>query len=591
MWSQWPWVSSTSRTPSALQSSSRRSCSLAASSSTASPVSLAPQHVHVVVHRADHDLVDLGLRVLVVQGLRRHAQQARGGGCRSAFVRIQLEQCWFGLISRRASRSSGRSQHRCAPTSGRVGCPGRSAAPGPRAGGSARREHAHGAARLRRAARRGPRRDASTTRRGRPRVGRRAGSCARPGSWSLLRSQSRSGGRGDAAAERAGAARGARRVRRPRGARRDPGGGERGVQRRPPRADRAPARSSRPSYSGIAGRRSSATRRRRAISLRELSPALERSERRGDREPTARCASAGSRGCSATSATRFRRATTPPTCAGSRRSSRPTRRTARRRSACRRSTALGFDLTAQPNIKLDLDDRPQKSPRACVIASDPPKVVHLITRAQGGLHDYQAFLHEAGHALHYARLRPGAAVHLPPHLARPRADRDLLVHRRGDLARARMARAVLRALAPSRRGRTPRRRRSSRRCSTAATRRSCATSSTSGRGSTTDGGDADVYERLLTEATGIRYRRDNYLSRHGRRLLLGRLPARVDPLGAAAPPPRRRGRRGLVAQPARPASCCASSSARGRSRRARRSPAGIGFDPLDTKPLLHEIGA
>jgi hypothetical protein len=34
----------------------------------------------------------------------------------------------------------------------------------------------------------------------------------------------------------------------------------------------------------------------------------------------------------------------------------------------------------------------------------PPGVVHLITRAQGGLHDYQAFLHEAGHALHYAGL-------------------------------------------------------------------------------------------------------------------------------------------------------------------------------------------
>jgi len=62
---------------------------------------------------------------------------------------------------------------------------------------------------------------------------------------------------------------------------------------------------------------------------------------------------------------------------------------------------LGFDLISSPNIRLDLDDRPQKSPRACVIASDPPRVVHLITRAQGGLHDYQAFLHEAGHALHY----------------------------------------------------------------------------------------------------------------------------------------------------------------------------------------------
>jgi hypothetical protein len=69
-------------------------------------------------------------------------------------------------------------------------------------------------------------------------------------------------------------------------------------------------------------------------------------------------------------------------------------------------SSLGFDLAANDRIKLDLDDRPQKSPRACVIASDPPAVVHLITRAQGGLHDYQAFLHEAGHALHYAGLDP-----------------------------------------------------------------------------------------------------------------------------------------------------------------------------------------
>ena len=71
--------------------------------------------------------------------------------------------------------------------------------------------------------------------------------------------------------------------------------------------------------------------------------------------------------------------------------------------------ALGFDMAAIPNIRLDLEDRPQKSPRACVIASDPPNVVHLITRAQGGLADYQSFMHEAGHALHYAGVDP----HLP----------------------------------------------------------------------------------------------------------------------------------------------------------------------------------
>jgi DNA-binding response OmpR family regulator len=69
-------------------------------------------------------------------------------------------------------------------------------------------------------------------------------------------------------------------------------------------------------------------------------------------------------------------------------------------------SALGFDLAASTNIKLDLDDRPQKAPRACVIPSDPPRIVHLITRAQGGLHDYQAFLHEAGHALHYGGVDP-----------------------------------------------------------------------------------------------------------------------------------------------------------------------------------------
>ncbi len=67
-------------------------------------------------------------------------------------------------------------------------------------------------------------------------------------------------------------------------------------------------------------------------------------------------------------------------------------------------SALGFDM-ATTTIQLDLDDRPQKAPRACVIASDPPRVVHLITRAQGGLHDYQAFLH-ARAGLAFAPLRP-----------------------------------------------------------------------------------------------------------------------------------------------------------------------------------------
>ena len=79
---------------------------------------------------------------------------------------------------------------------------------------------------------------------------------------------------------------------------------------------------------------------------------------------------------------------------------------ARSTSVLATTLALGFDMTAIPNIRLDLEDRPQKSPRACVIPSNPPEVVHLITRAQGGLSDYQAFMHEAGHALHYAGVDP-----------------------------------------------------------------------------------------------------------------------------------------------------------------------------------------
>jgi len=68
--------------------------------------------------------------------------------------------------------------------------------------------------------------------------------------------------------------------------------------------------------------------------------------------------------------------------------------------------AMGFDLESEQGIRPDLEDRPQKAPRACVIPTDPPRLVHLITRAQGGLHDYEAFLHEAGHALHYAGCDP-----------------------------------------------------------------------------------------------------------------------------------------------------------------------------------------
>jgi hypothetical protein len=67
---------------------------------------------------------------------------------------------------------------------------------------------------------------------------------------------------------------------------------------------------------------------------------------------------------------------------------------------------LGFDLEGDSRIRTDLEDRPQKTPRPAVIAPDPPTVVYLITRPVGGLQDYRGFLHEAGHALHFAGCDP-----------------------------------------------------------------------------------------------------------------------------------------------------------------------------------------
>jgi hypothetical protein len=172
---------------------------------------------------------------------------------------------------------------------------------------------------------------------------------------------------------------------------------------------------------------------------------------------------------------------------------------------------LGFDLAAKSNIKLDLDDRPQKSPRACVIASDPPSVVHLITRAQGGLHDYQAFLHEAGHALHYG----GVDASLPYTFRRISRDHALTEiysyiveaisrepgwHARhfglSDERAAENAEATvfLEAL-------LFRRYEAKLRYELGFWSRFAS-----------DGGTPEGYEEFLTEATGIRYRSDGYLS-------------------------------------------------------------------------------
>ena len=173
--------------------------------------------------------------------------------------------------------------------------------------------------------------------------------------------------------------------------------------------------------------------------------------------------------------------------------------------------ALGFDLEQQPNIRLDLEDRPQKSPRACVIASDPPKVVHLITRAQGGLHDYQAFLHEAGHALHYGGCDP-ALPYTFRRISRDHALTEIYSYIVEAISREPGWHELHFGLSESEAHENAeatvfleallfRRYEAKLRYELDFWGRFA-----------DDGGDPEVYERLLTDATGIRYRRDNYLS-------------------------------------------------------------------------------
>ena len=248
---------------------------------------------------------------------------------------------------------------------------------------------------------------------------------------------------------------------------------------------------------------------------------------------------------------------------------------------------LGFDIENIAGIRLDLDDRPQKSPRACVIASDPPRVVHLITRAQGGLHDYQAFLHEAGHALHYAGCDP-ALPYTFRRISRDHAlteiysyiveaiSREPAWHAEhfglSDEEASENAEATifLEALLYRRYtaklqfelefwGRFP-----------------------------DDGGTPDGYSERLTSATGIHYPRDNYLTDMDAGFysadylrawirsaqLRSYLVAEVGEDWWQRPETGER-LRGLFLEGTRPTS--------------EEIAARIGFDPLDTAPLLHEL--
>jgi hypothetical protein len=64
--------------------------------------------------------------------------------------------------------------------------------------------------------------------------------------------------------------------------------------------------------------------------------------------------------------------------------------------------ALDIDLRVQANVKLDIETRPNKSPRAFCAPVSVPNEVYLVIAPRGGHDDYAALFHEGGHTEHYA---------------------------------------------------------------------------------------------------------------------------------------------------------------------------------------------
>jgi hypothetical protein len=67
---------------------------------------------------------------------------------------------------------------------------------------------------------------------------------------------------------------------------------------------------------------------------------------------------------------------------------------------------MGIDPRADGRIILDMDDRPGKRARAFCAPVRVPAEVYLVTRPNGGQRDWTVHLHELGHALHFAHMRP-----------------------------------------------------------------------------------------------------------------------------------------------------------------------------------------
>ena len=72
----------------------------------------------------------------------------------------------------------------------------------------------------------------------------------------------------------------------------------------------------------------------------------------------------------------------------------------------RQISEMGIDPTAEGRIIYDVGDREGKRSRAFCSPVRVPEEVYLVLRPHGGQSDYNTFLHELGHALHYGYASP-----------------------------------------------------------------------------------------------------------------------------------------------------------------------------------------
>ena len=69
-------------------------------------------------------------------------------------------------------------------------------------------------------------------------------------------------------------------------------------------------------------------------------------------------------------------------------------------------TMRGLGIAEQRNVLLDVDPRPNKSPRAFCAPVRVPQEVYLVIAPVGGRDDFSALFHESGHTEHYAHVDP-----------------------------------------------------------------------------------------------------------------------------------------------------------------------------------------